>query len=157
MPSRSLCRESQGDNGVVSNLAVQPPTSRTGFDPAAGLRRLAGFGVAGGLIASLGAFGVGLPCPWRSVTGTLCPLCGSTHLGIALARGDLAAAWAANSFVFAGLGVLAVLGVLWMIEVRGGPAVRPPRALRWSADRWWLVIGAAALVFAVARNVLPPS
>jgi hypothetical protein len=97
--------------------------------------------------------GFGLPCPWRAVTGTLCPLCGATALGGHLLHGEFAAAWAANQFVFVlGCGLVLAAG-LWTVEALGGPAVRPPRALRrpWV---WWTVLGAAALGFALWRNLV---
>lgn len=130
----------------------QPPLS--GFRAGRALAGLAAFGAVGlGLSALALTTGIGIPCPWRSLTGTLCPFCGGTHLGMALLRGDLVAAWVANPLVLVGLVVLTALGVLWLIEVLGGPKVRPPKPLRWSANRWWLVIGLGALAFAVWRNV----
>ena len=101
------------------------------------------------------ATGLGIPCPWRQLTGTLCPLCGGTHVGMALLQGDLAGAWAANQLVVGGLVVLVLLGLLWTVEVLGGPAVRPPRSLRGRPGLWWVVIGAVAVVFAVVRNLVP--
>lgn len=125
----------------------------TGFRPASALRGVAGFGVAGLGLSVLGAVGVGIPCPWREVTGTLCPLCGSTHLGMALLRLDVPGAFVANPFVF---GVLVAVGVLtgvWAVEAAGGPGVRLPRRVTRSADRWWLALGVLAVTWAVLRNV----
>ena len=120
------------------------------------LRSLAVFGATGlGLSGLAATTGLGIPCPWRALTDTLCPFCGGTHVGMALLRGDLADAWAANQFVVAGLGVLVVLGVLWMLEALGGPVVRPPRALRGSPGRWWIAVGVIAVTFTVWRNVSP--
>lgn len=125
-----------------------------GFDSAAALRGLAGLGAVGLGLSALGlATGIGLPCPWRMLTGTLCPLCGATHVGMALLQGDLGGAWAANPFVLIGLLVLTLLGGLWTVEVLGGAAVRPPRWLRLSANRWWLAIGVVAIAFAFWRNL----
>ncbi len=65
---------------------------------AAGALLLAG--LAGALI--LGAAGSdaaasgGLPCPFRALTGIVCPLCGMTHATLALGGGDLGAAFAAH-------------------------------------------------------------
>lgn len=129
-------------------------TAAEGFQASRALRGLVGFGAVGLALSTVSVTtGLGLPCPWRSITGTLCPLCGGTHVGTALLHADLSAAWAANQFVLIGLAVLAVLGALWTVETLGGPTVRPPRPLRMSADRWWLLVGAAALGFALWRNL----
>ena len=126
------------------------------FDARRGLRSLAAFGGVGlGLSVVAATTGLGLPCPWLALTGTLCPLCGGTHVGIALLHGDLAAAWAANPFVLVGLLGLTVLGLLWTLEAFGGPGVRLPRALRGRPDRWWIVVGVVAVLFALWRNLQP--
>lgn len=95
--------------------------------------------------------GFGIPCPWRVLTGTLCPFCGSTHLGERLLHFDLAGAWAANPFVFVLLAGVGVASLLWIVEALGGRAVRLPVALR-SQPLWYAVIGGAGLLFAVVRN-----
>ncbi|MBK9696350.1 MAG: DUF2752 domain-containing protein [Propionibacteriaceae bacterium] len=96
--------------------------------------------------------GVGIPCPWRHVTHTLCPFCGATTMGAALLRLDVSAAWAANPFVFLLLVALTVGAAAWVVELLGGPAVRLPA---WLTDQrlWYWVIGTAALAFTVARNL----
>ncbi len=124
------------------------------FDARRGLRSLGIFGAVGlGLSAVAATTGMGLACPWRALTGTLCPLCGGTHVGTALLHGDLVGAWLANPFVVVGLAGLAVLGMLWTVESLGGPAVRPPRVLRGRPDRWWLAVGVIAALFALWRNL----
>lgn len=132
------------------------------------------------MVGSLTAFGLGtaalsvtpwaLACPWRALTGTLCPLCGATTGLRYLLQGDLAAAWASNQLTFAVGVVLALASVAWVVELVGGPAVRVPRALReqrlWRGrraqrlgralrqQRTWYVGGAAlALGFMIWRNV----
>ena len=119
----------------------------------AALGRLAAFGAAGGVLSALGAAGIGVPCPWRLLTGTLCPLCGATHLGVRLLHLDIPGAFAANPFVFAALLVLAGLGVAWSVAALGGPGVRLPAWVTPSADRRWLAIGILAVTYAVLRNV----
>lgn len=129
--------------------SVQP----AGFTAAGALRAAGWFALVGvGLSAANALTGLGLPCPWRALTGTLCPLCGSTTMGTHLLRGDLAGAWTANPFVLVllALGVVAV--VAWTVEALGGPGLRPPARLR-SPTLWWTVVGAAALGFAVWRNL----
>ncbi len=134
-------------------MSLETCTARA-FDARRGLRSLGIFGAVGlGLSAVAATTGAGIACPWRALTGTLCPLCGGTHVGIALLHGDLTGAWLANPFVVVGLAGLIVLGLLWTVEALGGPAVRPPRSLRGRPGLWWVVIGAIAVAFAVARNL----
>ncbi|MGC3955384.1 MAG: DUF2752 domain-containing protein [Propionicimonas sp.] len=96
--------------------------------------------------------GIRIGCPWRHFTGTLCPLCGATTMGTRLLAGDLAGAWAHNPFVLVLLGLGGLAVVAWTIEVAGGPALRPPSGLR-SPALWWSVLGAAAVGFAIWRNL----
>lgn len=130
--------------------APAPPAA---FRATAALKGLGGFAAAGVGLSALGTLGVGLPCPWRDLTGTLCPLCGSTHLGMALLRLDVAGAFAANPFVFLLLAALGTLGVAWSVEALGGPGVRLPRRLTRTPDRWWLALAVLAVAWAVLRNV----
>lgn len=139
----------------MSSTPVHAIREAPAFTPVRGLRRLAGFAGAGAVLSLAGAAGYGIPCPWRALTGTLCPLCGSTHLGVRLLHGDVAGAFAANPFVFTLLVVLAALGVAWTVAALGGPIVRLPRRLRGlSADRWWLALAVIGVGFAVVRNVI---
>lgn len=128
----------------------------------AGLR-LVGVGVVGlaGLALSalyLGA-GVGLPCPFLQLTGWECPLCGGTRMGAALLRGDVVAAWGHNPVALVGLGVLAVLSVVWFVRWRGvrGPGLprRLVARLRAVPDTVWTAVwlGGAA-IWTLARNLL---
>lgn len=98
------------------------------------------------------ATGQGLPCPWRALTHTLCPFCGSTRLGASLLRGDLASAWAANQFTFLLLLGLAIASLFWIVELVGGHALRLHGRL---ADQrvWYAVLGFSGVAFAVARNL----
>lgn len=130
------------------------------FDPVRALKGLGvfiGFGLAvSGLYAITG---VGFPCPFRTFTGWQCPFCGGTRLGMSLLHGEVGRAFGYNPAVFIGLVVITILGVLWIVEVLGGPAVRPPRraAVRlaqvhptvWTA----LMVGAAA-AYTLARHLL---
>ncbi|MHB1009594.1 MAG: DUF2752 domain-containing protein, partial [Propionibacteriaceae bacterium] len=77
------------------------------------LLRVGSLGVSGlGLGALYLLTGFGVPCPFRAMTGWLCPLCGGTHMAESLIRGDLAAAWAANPVVL-------VVGVLTGVRTFG--------------------------------------
>lgn len=112
------------------------------------------FGAVGlGLAAVQTVTGWGIGCPLRRITGILCPFCGSTHVGSSLLRGDLAGAWAANSFVCCGLVVLGLFVLVWTVTLAGGPALRLPGRLGESRTWRWGIIG-SAVVFTVARNAL---
>ncbi len=123
------------------------------FSAASGLKGAAIFGATGLFLSALHAVaGVGIPCPWRALTHTLCPLCGATTMGSALLRGDIAAAWAANQLVFVGLCVLAIACGCWLWELVGGPRLRLPARL--AEARWWYAaFTAVGLGFMVIRNL----
>lgn len=125
----------------------------TGFSPVAALRAAAWFTGAGAALGAVHALtGWGLPCPWRALTGTLCPLCGATTMASRLLTGDLAGAWTANPFVLVLLALGGVAVVAWAVEARGGPALRPPAPLR-RAGLWWAALIAAGLAFMAWRNL----
>ena len=98
--------------------------------------------------------GLGIPCPWRYFTHTLCPFCGATSMGAALLRGDFGAAWAANQFVLLILAVLTVACLVWTIELVSGLSLRWPAWLR-NQRLWYLSLGSAAVLFAFLRNLVP--
>jgi len=112
---------------------------------------LAAYGLA--LTVLYAATGLGLPCPFRTLTGWECPLCGATRLAASLLQGDLAAAFGYNPVVLVALVVLTLLGALGTVEVLGGPAVRPPGWVRAAAARLgpvgWLLVGLGAAVLDV--------
>jgi hypothetical protein len=116
---------------------------------------------AGGLALSAlyATTGLGLPCPFRAITGWNCPLCGGTRMGEALLHGDVSAAFGFNPVALIGLVVVGVLGVLWAVEAAGGPAVRLPRALSMRiqlvpASLWLIAALVVAVVYTLARNLL---
>jgi hypothetical protein len=118
-----------------------------------------GFFAAGlGFSALYATTGVGLPCPFRAMTGWDCPLCGGTRMGAALLHGDVLAAFAYNPVALIGVLIFGILGVLWVVEAVGGPAARLPRRLTERLGRVrpsrWLVGGLfAAVVYTLARNL----
>jgi hypothetical protein len=140
----------EGDNdGVPKSSAPATTVARN---------RLVAVGTFGAIGLSLSGMyavsGIGVPCPWRYLTGTLCPLCGSTTLGAHLLRGDFAAAWAANQFVFLLLAGLLVATAFWTVESLGGPSWRLP--VRSPDNRlWWALLVLAGVAFAVVRNLVP--
>ena len=119
-------------------------------------RRLVSLGTFGliglGLSATYRLFGVGVPCPWRVLTGTLCPFCGSTHLGADLLNLDFAGAWASNQFVFSVGVIVALASVFWIIEALGGPKLRLRPGL--TQQRVWMgTLTVVAIGFTIVRNL----
>lgn len=57
--------------------------------------------IAAGLTYALicAIFGIGIPCPIRSITGFKCPGCGVSRMAISLLRLDFASAWNANPVI----------------------------------------------------------
>ena len=91
-----------------------------------------------------------IPCPFRAVTGLLCPGCGVTRLCLALLRWDWAAAWDANPVLLLTLPVLAVLGVRMAVRyVREGSVIGP----KWESAVLW-ALTALLVVWGAARNLL---
>ena len=100
--------------------------------------------------------GRGLGC-WITGITTLIVAVGLVAVGLLLPPFNLADrlfgpqyAMLSSESNAAGLGGLAV--VAWTIEAAGGPALRPPPALR-SPALWWSLLGAAALGFTIWRNL----
>lgn len=112
----------------------------------------AGLLLAAGLAYALWvrATGLALPCPFRAVTGLLCPGCGITRLCLALLRGDWAGAWRANPALLPMLPILAALAVRLSVRyVREGSAVltRRENALVW-------VLTALLAAWGILRNLI---
>ena len=144
--------------GHNENVAVSTDVRSFRATRAAGV---VGAFFAGGLALSAlyATTGVGLPCPFRALTGWDCPLCGGTRMGGALLHGDVLAAFGYNPLALIGLLIVGVLGVLWTVEAAGGPAVRLPRRLAERLRRirpaQWLVIGLlVALIYTITRNLV---
>ena len=140
---------------VADSLDTRPRSAARSWLPVTG-------GILGGglaLSALFAATGVGLPCPFLALTGWQCPLCGGTRMGSALLHGDLGTAFAANPIALGAVAVLSLLSVLWIVELLGGPALRPPRPVVQGIPRvpasFWLAIGAAvAVAYALLRNLV---
>ena len=144
----------------MATAAASTPAQRTAFRAGHGLGWLAGFGAFGvGLSALYATTGFGLGCPFRTLTGWDCPFCGGTRLGSAVLHGDFVGAFWFNPVAFVGLGLLTVLGVVWLVEVAGGPRLRlPPRAAAWLGairPNAWLVVAAVfAVAYTLVRNLI---
>ncbi|WP_179166375.1 DUF2752 domain-containing protein [Streptomyces sp. CB03238] len=88
-------------------------------------------------------------CPFRVVTGLLCPACGGTRMAYDLMHGDVAAAWLDNrALLLASPFALALLG-RWMWEGLRGRSWRP----RLSRTAQAAILG-ASVAWTVARNVV---
>jgi hypothetical protein len=129
------------------------------FRPDTGLKWIGGFFAYGlGMTVLYASTGVGLPCPFRMITGWNCPLCGGTRMGDALLHLDIGAAFVYNPMALVGLVVLVALTVLWTVQLAGGPAVRLPKLVR---DRLaavrqttWLAAGVIGMVgYTILRNL----
>ena len=129
------------------------------FQAVGGLKWLVGYAAFGlGISALYASTGIGLPCPFREVTGWECPFCGGTRLGSALLHGDVAAAFGYNPVVFISLVLGVVVGAMWVVEALGGPRVRPPLSWQRAARRirpaiWWTIAGVLAALYIVLRNL----
>ena len=93
--------------------------------------------------------GLAVPCPFRAVTGWLCPGCGVTRLCLALLRWDWTAAWNANPVLLLMLPVLAALGVRSAVRYVREDAAVP----KWESALLWAVT-ALLIVWGAARNLL---
>jgi hypothetical protein len=88
-------------------------------------------------------------CPFHSVTGLWCPLCGGLRCANALARGHIATALHANIVFVGALPLLAWLWIDWVMRARAG---KPGRRLGRPAV---IAIVVVLALFTVVRN-LPP-
>lgn len=139
--------------------AIQQPTPspvRAGIARPDRVREIGSFLAVGtGLSAVyvLSGHRIGLPCPFKLVTGWDCPLCGGTRMGASLMHGDVPAAFHYNPLALIGLTALG-LGWLVLIAQRAGIIERRLPTLPKRTRR---VLGVAALVvvlaFTVARNL----
>lgn len=123
------------------------------------LRALGTFGGVGVTLSALyAATGVGIPCPSRVLLGWRCPLCGGTHVGASLLRGDLAAAWSSNPLLVVVLAALAAYATLLLVGLARPTALRVVEAIdrvlgrlpRWSR---WTVLVTVAVVYTAARTL----
>jgi hypothetical protein len=90
-----------------------------------------------------------LPCPWRTVTGLWCPACGLTRATHHLLRGDVATALRYNALV---VPVLAAIALSWLAWLRATVTTGSLRS-RPVSTVWVSAAGAAALCFAIVRNL----
>jgi hypothetical protein len=84
--------------------------------------------------AFAGRAGVALPCPLRTLTGVPCPACGLTTAAVALVRGEIGAAFAANPLIFGLAALTVVAGPLVVLRAAG--LLEPPRPWSPARRRW---------------------
>ena len=100
--------------------------------------------------------GLGLPCPFRALTGWLCPFCGGTHMAESLLRGDVPAAWAANPLLLVVAAVAGLRAVGWLVELVRSPGA-PSRT--WLPTAWhghWFAVSVViGVAYVLVRNLLP--
>ncbi|MDR1079267.1 MAG: DUF2752 domain-containing protein [Propionibacteriaceae bacterium] len=144
-----------------SAAAPGAATSRSASDQPArpagqALAAVAGVGAVG-LALSVGQawFGFGLSCPFRALTGWLCPLCGGTGAGSALLTGHWALAWRLNPLLLVVAGLVGLRSVGWLVELRLKPGASGGR--RWLPAAWskhWLAIAVGlGLLYTLWRNL----
>ncbi len=106
--------------------------------------------LVGGLYALVcTTFGFWIPCPFRALTGYLCPGCGVSHLCLSLLRLDFRGAWAANPAICVLLPFGAVLAVRLSVRYVKAGTLRATRA-----ESACLYAACAALVvFGIVRNL----
>jgi Protein of unknown function (DUF2752) len=91
-----------------------------------------------------------LPCPFHTVTGLWCPMCGATRGVHKLLHGDVLGALGSCAPLAVVLPLAVWAWLAWGSATVGGPALGPPAAL----PRRLLPVALVALVvFGVARNL----
>lgn len=140
---------------IINNMQESTDWGSQDFDAHRALVSVGSFGlVGGGILAVHLALGWGIGCSFLALTGWKCPFCGSTRAAAALIRGDLVSAWGFNQVFMLGVGLLGLATVAWMVEVAGGPALRPPRIIRpLTQEKVYLVGAVLAIAFTVLRNI----
>ena len=83
-------------------------------------------------------------CPFHSISGAWCPLCGGLRAVASLAHGDIPAALHDNILVVAAIPVAITM---WLLAI-----LRPQLPIRLD-KRAWLGVITLAVVFTVVRNV----
>ncbi|MGB7982629.1 MAG: DUF2752 domain-containing protein, partial [Candidatus Nanopelagicales bacterium] len=120
-------------------------------DLAGPLATLAVVGVSWVAVAALRPGDSGpTPCPWRTITGLDCPLCGSTRAAVALATGDVGAALDHNALFV--IGVLPLALVAWGLWVLSAWRRRPAPVV---STRLVALLIAVTLGWWVLRLVVP--
>lgn len=96
--------------------------------------------------------GIGIPCPFRMLTGWLCPGCGITTLFMRLLSGDIRGSFEANPFILLTSPVLiTILAVNEYFILT--PSCKRPR-IKKLLDILCVIYVIALLAFGVVRNIV---
>lgn len=90
---------------------------------------------------------LGIPCPFRTITGWLCPGCGITHMLIALIQLDFHTAYLENPFLLLTLPFL-IGEIIYQRYLQLTKQVNP----RWNQVLLWLYV-IALIIFGILRNL----
>jgi hypothetical protein len=115
-----------------------------------------GLAVAAGLLLTAPAvLGVNVipPCPFRTLTGFDCPLCGGTRATRALLTGDVSAAVNYNVLVPVMAVVGVILGLWWLAARSSGSVSFDGVRSALGAKAVWVGVVVLVAVFWLARNL----
>ena len=90
---------------------------------------------------------LGIPCPFRMITGWLCPGCGITHMLIALIHLDFHTAYLENPFLLLTFPFL-IGQIIYQRYLQLTKQVNP----RWNQVLLWLYV-IALIIFGILRNL----
>ena len=107
------------------------------------------FAAALALLVSYHLTGHGLPCPFRALTGYLCPGCGMTRAGVAILGGDFAKAWQYNPLSLTLLPVFS----LYLLYKTGRYILKGEEEFKLGESVFLLLLLLIAICFVIARNL----
>ena len=92
--------------------------------------------------------GYAIPCVFYKITGFYCPGCGVSRMCLSLLKGDIKAAFYANSMIMICIPILCLVGVKSLFDKRKYRKIKEKQI-----DRilWGFII--AFLIFGVMRNI----
>ena len=90
---------------------------------------------------------LGIPCPFRTITGWLCPGCGITHMLIALIHLDFYTAYLENPFLLLTFPFL-IGQIIYQRYLQLTKQVNP----QWNQVLLWLYV-IALIIFGILRNL----
>ena len=90
---------------------------------------------------------LGIPCPFRTITGWLCPGCGITHMLIALIQLDFHTAYLENPFLLLTSPFL-IGEIIYQRYLQLTKQVNP----QWNQILLWLYV-IALIIFGILRNL----